>query len=131
MQEIALNELQKGGYVEDRASLRAFERRYRWLVIPGALLCLAPYPFMRLVWSPFSDPTVHSSLVSVLFLIGIALCWVAVSLAKRATPVSLRSGAPMMPFLRSDAPTNMTEYLYVDLQSHSYFARVIETYRSS
>ncbi|MEY2407559.1 MAG: hypothetical protein QOF48_229 [Verrucomicrobiota bacterium] len=125
MQELALNELIKNGYTEDRASRRDFERRYRWLVIPGALLCFAPYPFTRFVWSPFSDSTTHSVALAVCFLLGFALCLGAARHASRSIPISRENGAPMQIFLRSDAPADTKEYLYVDSQSRTYFTRVI------
>jgi len=128
MQEFALNELKKQGYTEDLDSRRAFERKYRWLVVPGFVLCVGPYPFLRFIWSPFSDSTAQSFALASCFLLGFALCLGAAAHAKRSVPISRRTGAPMRVFLRSDAPADTTEYLYVDHQSRSYFSRVI--YRS-
>ena len=125
MQELALSELRKHGYIEDRASKRAFERRYRCVVIPGILLCLAPYPLTRFVWSPFSDPFIHFFTLIICFLFGLGICIAAASHASRSVPVSRESGAPMQCFLRSDAPEDTTQYLYVDRSSRTYFSRVI------
>ena len=129
MQELALHELQTSGYTEDDASRRAFERRYRWLVIPGVLLCLGPYPFNRFIWSPFTRSTAQV-FIQVSFLVGFALCLGAAVQASRSVPVSRKSGAPMQVFLRSDAPPDTKEYIYIDHQSRTYFTRVISVARS-
>jgi hypothetical protein len=125
MEQLALNQLRNDGYTEDRASKRAFERRYRWVIIPGILLCFGPYPLTRFVWSPFSDAFVHFFTLVICFLLGFGICIAAASHASRNIPVSRESGAPMQCFLRSDAPEDTTEYLYVDRSSRTYFSRVI------
>ncbi len=125
MQELALNELKKSGYTEDRVSKRAFERLYRPVSIVGVLLCLGPYPFTRFVWSPFADPFAQFFMIFFCFVLGFAICMDAAIRANESIPVSHQSGARMQRFLRSDAPQDVTEYLDVDETSKTYFARVV------
>lgn len=125
MQELALNELKKNSYTEDRVSKRAFERRYRFFVIPGLLLGIGALPFARYVWWPFTDFFTQFFSLIVCFLIGLALCLGAATHANRSVPISRQSGAPMECFLRSDAPEETTEYLYVDHPSRTYFTRIV------
>ena len=125
MHSRTLAELLAAGYSEDRASKRAFERRYAWVTIPGALLVFVPYPLTRYGWQPFADPVLSSGCWLVCLPVGILLCFGAAIHAMRAVPTSLQSGLPMQCFLRSDAPPDHTEHLYVDPGSRTYFIRLV------
>ena len=125
MQLLALSELKRNGYAEDRASKHAFERRYVWFVVPGLLLGIGAFPFARYVWWPFTDFFTQFISLLVCFFIGFSLCLGAASHANRSVPISRQSGAPMQCFLRSDAREETTEYLYVDHSSQTYFTRVV------
>jgi len=114
--ELSLSELQQRGYREDYESRRAFERRYRWVVIPGVLAVVggtALLSIQRSVTGYF------------LFFGGLAACLGAAFHAARATPSNRISGRPMQRFRRRDSVGNETEYIYVDDASRTYFVRLI------
>ena len=128
MEQLALSPLRENGYSEDKASKRAFERRYLPFVVMGVVLCLAPVPLARFIWTPFHDTNSDFGFIIVCFLLGWALCTGAACHAARAIPRSRESGLPMKRFLRSDAAPDVVEYIYVDQQSRTYFTHVVQSF---
>jgi hypothetical protein len=114
--ELSLSELQQRGYREDDESRRAFERRYRWVVVPGVLAVVGAACWL----------TIHQSVMGLLlFLGGMAVCLGAALHAARVTPCSKITGHRMQRFRRSDAVEKRKEFIYVDDESRTYFVRLI------
>jgi hypothetical protein len=125
MQKLAVSDLQKNGYTEDRAAYRAFLHRYVLASHIGLFLCVVPYPFNRYVWSPFTDPSIEFIVLLTCFVVGVALIAAYNTYTRDAIPVSLHTGLPMERFLRSDPAEGHIEYLYVDHSSRTYFTFLI------
>jgi hypothetical protein len=114
--ELSLSELQQRGYREDDESRRAFERRYRWVIIPGVIAVLG-----GACWCAMQ----RSAAGFLLFFGGLAVCLGAAIHAARATPSNRISGHRMQRFRRSDSVGKRKEFIYVDDESRTYFVRLI------
>jgi hypothetical protein len=114
--QLSLSELQQRGYRVDDESRRAFERRYRWVVVPAVVAVVGSACWL----------TIHQSPIGLLlFLGGMALCLGAALHAGRATPCSRITGRRMQRFRRSDGVGMRKEFIYVDDESRTYFVRLI------
>ena len=116
--KLSLSELQQRGYREDDESRRAFERRYRWVTIPGLIAVLGGAG-----WCAMQRSAAAAGVL--LFLGGLAVCFGAAIHAARATPSNKTSGHRMQRFRRSDSVGERKEFIYVDDESRTYFVRLI------
>ena len=132
--EIALAELQRVGYTEDRSTQRAFAQRYLLVVIWGVTICVVA-AFLLLTQRELlakcgNDIGLNDSFVGFVFagamlLGGLVMAVGAYTSTGRNTAYSLRSGQPMFRFRRSDAAAGQEEIIYVDQESRTYFCRAI------
>jgi hypothetical protein len=115
VREIALSQLE--GFTEDQASRRAFTRRFFPVTVP--LIVAYVVIFILGIRHAFDD--LH-------FIIYWGITWLALGgvlfWQRKATPVSKLSGRPMIKLRRTDAPRGVSERIYVDPESHTYFRLV-------
>ena len=126
METWSLAGLQAQGYVEDRATKRAFEQRYLLLFTLGALLIGVPFAAAYLGWRPFAPVQDFHWETFGCVVTGLLLCFAAGMYATHFVPRSRQSGAKMLRYLRSDSDPRCIECLYVDHATSTYFVRLLQ-----
>ena len=116
LDELTLEQL--AGFTEDSATARAFERRYLPVALTVTSLCFGSIYYMVFRGG-------NMGLGCAAFFIGIAISIAAVLHARRVLPISQVSGRRMRRFHRGGGPSDRDEVIYVDLDSRTYFRRVI------
>jgi len=116
MKTLSLEDLLLDGYTEDVASLRAFERGYAPVTIPGVVGFA--FGFYLIFWREQTTGGFMVSLISLVVIAG------ACAHAYFASPRSVRSGRRMERYRRSDARCEGTEFLYVDHDSRTFCRRM-------
>ena len=115
VREIALSQLE--GFTEDKASRRAFARRFLPFSVPPFLVFVGSF----ILVNRHAIDGRHFFIYGGRALIAIAgVCFWQI----KATPISKISGRPMISLRRTDAPPGVAEMIYVDTESRTYFRRV-------
>ena len=123
---MAVAELQRVGYTEDRSTARAFEHRYPLVVAFGLIFCAVAGYFLlfKRDWLATQEYGGGTTMAALAFLGGLVMAIGAATSHGRHTAHSMRSTQPMFCFQRSDAAEGRQEVIYVDQESRTYFCRV-------
>jgi hypothetical protein len=151
MDNINLEEL--SGYQEDEKGLRDFQRPYLIPSLLGMAIALTGFvlmisemeashhyrgqelTFLDKVWFHFEKvmqeagvaPGVHGYLPAAFFAGGLILLSATMLVMARATPVSSISKNKMEKYWNANPDPGVTEIIYVDRSSRTYFRRVFAT----
>jgi hypothetical protein len=151
MESINLEEL--SGYQEDKKGLRDFQRSYLILSLLGMAIALTgfvlmisemeashyyrgqEFTFLDKVWFHFEKvtqeagvtPGVHWYLPVALFSGGLLISLATMLVMARSTPVSSISKNKMEKYWNANPDPGVSEIIYVDRFSRTYFRRVFAT----
>lgn len=124
---IALAELQRAGYTEDRSTRSSFHHHYPLIVVFGILCCAVSVFLLLFARSHLAAWSGGLGYVymGAFFLCGLVMAVGAATSPARGTAYSLRSGQQMFRFRRSDPAEGDDEIIYVDQESRTFFCQVV------